>query len=451
MSHEIEQTLRDGLDRMIDLVEEGMDPTDALRKVAGEEDLLPDTIRVLGTTYNNSASVVHIKSGEDVFAKASDHPLADPEVVISESFSKTARQSRKKRELDEEKDDSYYHSPSHNSRLRYEGPVSGAAAFDVSAGMGKSRRQLRLEKNASVDTPETIALPKDNSDKEQRRFAQRLAPLRKNAAAAKQKASCTREHLDRAVRKIATYFDYDSALPWGEVVEQSEVMFGKLASTVLNYVEDRFEIRKRTPPKYFRLADENQAPYSLVKEAMRNLREYDDASTEYVKTAALCSSYENSEMLQNTTPTEEDEDGFEKEAFLGGLLSGAAGGAMSGAQGMYGTPDRAKEKLSDQLDDPIHLSQLRYIKATNALNDALTDPRLKPYSRERAIDAYNQISDVAPKVAERGTLLVPYMHRILVAGGLDPFDSKALVDVEYNLKRIGTPLGRGGNQQDEGV
>lgn len=460
MSNEIEQTLRDGLDRMIDLVGDGLEPTEALRKVAADDDLLPDTIRTLGTIYNNSASVVHIRENEDVFTKAADHPLADPEQVINESFrSKTAGAKQRKRKVEREElpSDEYAFSPEYNSSIRIAGPLGGSALlddYDRSRAKWHPKRHAKQACDNKSNEPQLPEIPKDNSPLAQARFRKALGPFRKEASDATQAMETAKERLHRALYKVAAYFDHSQSLPWGEVVEQTEVMFGKVASIVLKHVEARYAVPKRPVPRYFRLADPKQAPYSLIQDAVAKLDDFDKTSAESVRANSLCRSLENEELMRNSTPDapqfSEDDPPYAKTAFdLGGLLSGAAGGAMTNLQGMGGNPDRARERLSEQIDDPVHLSQLRSIKAMGALNEALTDPRLKAYPRIRLVDAYNQIADVAPKVAERGTLLAPYMHRVLVSGGLDGFDSKALVDVEYNLKRIGMPGSKGMGGTDE--
>jgi hypothetical protein len=129
---------------------------------------------------------------------------------------------------------------------------------------------------------------------------------------------------------------------------------------------------------------------------------------------------------------------FEKAAFLPGFVTTAMGNAAGTYLG--GGPKTSQQLVEDEwldLESPEHMNELRKIKAHAMLNSMLTDPDdpISGNDPDRVLAAYNEIAQAAPRAADNAAVLKPLLRKRL-AGNVEPFEAKELVDIEKGLRDV---------------
>jgi hypothetical protein len=94
-------------------------------------------------------------------------------------------------------------------------------------------------------------------------------------------------------------------------------------------------------------------------------------------------------------------------------------------------------KRLDQLSDPNHDADLRKVRAQGILSKLMSDPDdpISGYDPQLVLQKYNELSDMAPRLADKPVLLRPWLNRVL-AGHTQPFEGKALLDAEKGLQEM---------------
>jgi hypothetical protein len=136
----------------------------------------------------------------------------------------------------------------------------------------------------------------------------------------------------------------------------------------------------------------------------------------------------------------------EKRGIFGTPAMGAAVG--TGIARMVGDVPKSKaDMIEDQwldLEDPQHQNELRKIKAHAMLTGMLTDPEssLSGHDPDEVIRHYNEISSMAPRVAEQPAAVRPLLERRM-QGNVQPFEAKEVTDIEKGIaqSRVKTPSG----------
>src|ERR1019366_5993256 len=132
---------------------------------------------------------------------------------------------------------------------------------------------------------------------------------------------------------------------------------------------------------------------------------------------------------------------LKKQAFLSGPAMGAMGAVMGRTLGQTPkTKDVLVEDAWMDFEDPEHQNELRKIRAHAMLNQLLTDPDdpISGHDHDRVLRAYNEINQVAPRIAENIATLRPHLRRRL-EGHQEPFEVKELADTEKGLSQTKSP------------
>jgi hypothetical protein len=129
----------------------------------------------------------------------------------------------------------------------------------------------------------------------------------------------------------------------------------------------------------------------------------------------------------------------EKQA-VGGLLTGAiiGGGAKPAMEALMGgsaEEDRVN-KILGQLSSPEHDDELRKIQAQVMLTEMMSDPDnpISEYNPEAVLQAYNDITQLAPRLSEQPAAMQPLLAKRL-AGDVEPFEIKEIGEIERGLQQ----------------
>jgi hypothetical protein len=117
---------------------------------------------------------------------------------------------------------------------------------------------------------------------------------------------------------------------------------------------------------------------------------------------------------------------------LGAIRSGASSIARSMTTPI--SPEEMKSRTQGAfkaLTDPDHELQLRNIRAKSVLNDLIrNDPVISSYDPTEITIGFNEISEIAPSVAESPAIMTALLRKRLEGGQLADFDINQLMQME---------------------
>jgi hypothetical protein len=248
----------------------------------------------------------------------------------------------------------------------------------------------------------------------------------------------------QAIHELTEYFKQPTAADWADVGKQASFTYGDQAETLLKVATDKAPWLRR-PTGRTQPVDWNQAPYTLIKKAIKAATEFSDA--EECQSAIIETARNGIETLMQplrSQPTNiaglsvwQDQPVKQAVDFskgLGGSLSDFASEATNTL-----APKPVSElvtKRMDELSDVRHEGDLQTVKTQLMLRDLMDDPILRSYQPTEIVDAYNTISDVAPAAAQHRILAKMMMRKYLEQGqSIDPYDVHQLVTTEKNMRQ----------------
>lgn len=132
----------------------------------------------------------------------------------------------------------------------------------------------------------------------------------------------------------------------------------------------------------------------------------------------------------------------EKTALFGPAFGAAIGGGIG--RGLNSAAPKSTGDMVDDswmsLEDPEHENDLRKIRAHATINQLMTDPDdpISGHDPDKVLNAYNEISQATPRLAENIAMLRPALRKRL-EGHQEPFEAKELLDIEHGLTRTKLP------------
>jgi hypothetical protein len=119
---------------------------------------------------------------------------------------------------------------------------------------------------------------------------------------------------------------------------------------------------------------------------------------------------------------------------VGSALGSTAGTEIAGK--MLGkSTDSLKEDTFKSITDPAHEAKIRSIQTQAALHDMMAnDPVISGHQPEDVLRIYNEVQQLAPRVAQNSMLMRALIRKHLAQGQLDSFDLNQLTGIESNLQ-----------------
>lgn len=376
----------------------GEHPSAAVEKVAADRGLLPGQVRLVCSAFNTGRQVAQMRANETALEKFATFDLADPDTVLRGLYP------------------------------RVEVPATRKVAAVVAT----------TEKAACAEAVSVPAKPEESRYARVRRVSAAARSTKRayeDAFAVHERAAhavlATTGTLVHAFRKGAADRD---AFP--RLARAVETYHGGEGRALVSLVETRAGVKRAADdvPVFGRL-DPGWPLYKLACECLAAARACNKAAAELEQSRRA---YEAAELEYRSLP---------KEAGLFGsaLVGGAAGGASKGLVdqimgGQYKSPDDLVGSRVSKLDDPRHNAELQRIRAQSLLTSMLAD-RSEPisgYAPSEVVQAYNEVSQLAPRVATLPGAVRPLLRRRL-EGRLEPFETKEIVDLD---RTVGQSRGR---------
>jgi hypothetical protein len=385
------------VDRVIEQVNTGTLPSDAVEKVARDESLNPQQIFLVATAFNKSRSVAFMKNASSD-SRSSNFDLANPEKIIRAVF-KSEPMSKVAFELPK-------------ANLSTMTQIAGAAQAPIEKAAsadpveGESPIFTRYWRNRSLTAASFVgevskyeilkeAVEKKLSDAYNQTLIQFHLSLDKLAAEFRQ---LQKDDIPAIVQRIVNGYPETAGSLLKAVAYQTRQDLPTLQKTANAAV---------FPPKQ---------PYLTVCEVYSKAHQLRDAKNALVA--------------------------FHKEAFDGVFLGTALGNLVADQTKntlIEGAGDVSKALLgsataesSSDYPSPQLINGLKELESKkNFMQVALYDPDLKKYKINDLINAHNTVNQLAPDYISNTPVYRNLMLRVLETGGrMDPFELKTITDLQ---------------------
>ncbi len=411
--------------------DEGHSPTDAAVKVAQQYGLGPEMVKRVCEAYNAGRLTYQRESHHDILDKMASFELASPERAISILYPTSALDSLKQKSAaarDAVVSAIYDHAP---SGPRLDDVVAHRQYLD-------SIREPAVKAAAAPEATQT--------------YSQKYAAYTK-AGADRQLLELeyleSKDAFQYHVQRVAGYFkqaSYDR-LPYGAVAANAVLMFGTPGEAILGYLESRHGLNRikeaadRKNPKHY-CVDRTLEPYCSFGAAIKAAEE-----TNRLQRLRIESDAALHKMAQavGEAPAPAEEPKQEVKSVLSkksnNLIMGALGGMMQNSlRGAAPQPKTTQDLVKDyegQLTDPDHEDKLRTIRAKAMLTDFMAnDDVISGYDPNEILEAYNSISQLAPRTSTQPAVIRPLLQKWLAQGGkIEPFEAAETANIENTIAK----------------
>jgi hypothetical protein len=425
------------VDKLCRFVDSGDDPTTAAVKVAKDNGMFKEHIRLMCHGYNTGAINTQRRDGQSFTEKFAAVPLADADRAIEAVFPGEPTPILKSAAVAD-----VYTRPLAEPlrKVAAEQPTAPAKPNWASRDFGKidSRTPYELAKEKLA---EFVAVRKQ-ADLAEKEAVRKLAAVE-----------------DAYVDRYGKTADAVCFLrKWaGDVYGRpGQVIVDQLAARFIESpgLRDKYAAAKTDTKTFFGKTEPRTAGHPVmlaIKEAIDSsrqwlLREFELPSKAlqtfreigqiYPRAASLRKS--SARLLpEGDSPDQRDDREWQKRADVLSATIGAAAGRLSGAQ-PSGGKDYGKARL--MLNDPKHQATVRRLQAEAMLNRLMqADDVIGSYDPQSVADAWYELSESSPGVVNNLSLLRANLRRQL-QGNLTPFEARDLVMSGINTRPQPIPI-----------
>lgn len=431
MSKEAEAKIVDGIERVVDLVEAGWKPNEAIIKIAGDGDYLPGHVRMMVHSYNTGRTNYQRKSSGSLFEKTAEFPVADAGAVLEALYPEHVKTAAEIHQASAVSDD--YLSPPGRWNPSPVGRLEKAASYMPPLA---SKAIENYQRDPDRLVKKAFNLLRD--------LERERDQLRLRVTYSREKVAETLNDLDRHFKTLGRAVSFTSArnnaiAAWGGVADR---VMSKVAQANPNLVKEAVRDARGGE------VNPTLEPYRTIAACIKAASEYLDADAAFkdfdTKAAAATDSIV-SQLLPPVKPPKQV-GSILKAAFLGKATelvpSLIAADTVRGIAGRLKPPDGDKLNSTAYMavTDPSHEARLRKIRTASILHGLLSnDEFISGEQPEKVTEMFNQISQLAPRSAEQPMLMRALIRRYMAQGQVDPHDIGQMVDMETRLKGLDDP------------
>ncbi len=431
LTKESEERISSALTKVAALTNAGESPNDAIVKVATERKIPVGHVRLMVRAFNNGRSLGHIRNHEKLTEKAASFTLADASEVLERMFPSQIKTPAEKAAAVAVASD-YNLSP--------EGWLRRRARAAQRAALTKAAADRGSEESRASPYP---VLPERMGKK----AVSRLADLRREHQMVKDAAIAACYGVADTVNAVGEYFRRPGCYDANEVWLNVKTLLGKRAGKLVKHAADFSKTREITPIRMTHVVDWEAEPYSLIKAALDAMTEFntkrsalDTLEAELPeKRAETLRPFGLSPEMDVIVGSVWDNQSQTKEAagLLGLSLAGFMGGSARGMAEKI-APKSQEDLVQDKLQElgsPEHEDKLRSIRMQTMIHEMMVgDPVISGYDSEAVMEAYNHLSEVAPRAMQQRVMAQALIRKYLEqASAIDPFDVDQLLDVEGKI------------------
>lgn len=420
LSEKSEQQIAAALEKVAEWVSAGMDPNDAIVKASTLQKLPVGHVKLAVYAYNTGRTLQQLKTGKTVLEKVAVFPLASLERILEQLYPvepKTAAAHQRNTEVAND----YTTAP---IRL----PAAPAS----------------MQKVAEVVIPSTLPA---SPNTQARKAYKQMAKMAQEYEQLKMAAYAAANQLEAAMQKLAAYFRRSDSIHPQHVRDNAAALHGAAGAHVLDAITKRITVKRAAgPPPLITRWD--QPPYTFVNDVLAlsgQLRKAAEAlrQAEQQKEAAAAAAANSRRPFfaaEAWLAPRSKEATFSPVSYGVGALMAAGSREAVKSWEPKSKSDLVRSRLEDMQLTNLD-ARLEDIQTKTLLYDLmLNDPIISGYPSESVIAAYNTLSELVPRAAQRRSLMQYALRKYLAQGEvLDNFDMDQLLDAERKLKMTTAP------------
>ena len=394
-----------------DAIQDGEDPNVALLKVAREHQFTPGQLQTAVVAVNTGRQLGQWENNTAMLDKLASFPLADFDVIAPQIWTTaTAEKSAGDHSWD-------YHA----------GPFWFRGARDMYSP--------RLVKTAAAK------VKSNSTSTEPRQKQASLAMMERQMEEHRREASVARDLAMLQFSRLETYFKQASLDDPFAVIEYAAAsMYGAPGIMLMDELATVVKPEKRASdgvPPARKAVDQERSPYKEIAAFMEHAQDCHQAGLLVVKVANEIMARIPANCPKPGTARVDPGLGLVKGALdfatpIKGVLSGALGGMASRAMGGGDVAG-----ATSTLNSPSVENELRKIRTQTMLTRFMTDKSpdnpISGYDPGQVANAYNDLSRLAPQLADQPAVMQGLLSRRL-AGQFEPHEAKNTLDMENALR-----------------
>lgn len=446
------------LNRIADLTNDGMEPNEAIIKVASTSQIPAGHIQLLVNAYNTGRTTAQRRSSDDVWSKVAEFPLADAAIILERMFPDRIKTAAE--EMQE-------------NVVSYEYGIAPGWVERMKAAEARSRKvDWKM-----VEPPEPYPTEKDEY-----KLAQAdINRFKVRAEEARYKAAAAFTYAVQAKDKLADHFKVAGCIPFQEVRANAELLYGASGKALFDQLAQEY-------PKFVKQAARSKisAARGPVYDTLSDCMELTEAYT----------------VLKDDYQTKQAESQEKKVGFLGGIGKGfrtgkgltynfgnpsttfdpaigrakaneppappppysSGPGSLLQAPQMLGRgfggmrdpgswmnrwkadeernilTDKTKEQFKSRFEPSPDWGlegQIDALHQNATLNELMSgDETLTHRNPHEVLDAFSHLRRFAPHLANDREMLRTYLRKKLEGGMGDVFEQKTLAETEKLMRDI---------------
>jgi hypothetical protein len=434
-----EDHLMQGVKQAVHLVDsEGIEPDDALHKVAVQMKYTPGFLKAACNAYNTGRQLAQLESSDSILDKLANFPLANYENIHDRIWG--------------QKDEPAEKTAACATLPRF-------LTYDEKIRRECLERPLPVMQKTASEQELHPAVASELRDRRMKKAFDALAQAQRMHEHERHLKGAAGIQLDRSIQALEQYFTKSAfdRLPFAQVEQAVGLYYGQPGKTLVNYLAEKFPGEKRASD--FRASwegfaapvDRSREPYTLVAAAIEAAKNWHKtAAAEKLAADKVAQAQANvSSFIQAPAVKPAQEQATESPYLIpekqASLPAAAAGGATFGLVGQLANKAKLdnENQLAGQLaslDSPDHLNELRRIQAQTVLTSAMSDPDdpLSQYDPEEVLAHYNQMVRLAPRLADQPSAVSTLLRKRLV-GNVEPFELGETLKLEEGLTKTQSP------------
>lgn len=421
--------LLNGVEKLSALVEQGLEPTDALVKVAQELRVPPNFVELMARAYNIGKQAEQREGSESVLEKLATFTLADSRAALERL---------------------YPDEPVTTPDLDEKTAVAACYSLPPKLPQFSAEPKVAFEKIARAPAPEPL---REKKTDHQVKVAE-MHHLQRDVESTRQDSVAVRDQLMGKIAEIAHYFKLspDVRRPWPEVYKRAGLTFGQAGLNVMECVAGEFpegaaRFKKEAAAAMPGPMDRRWCPYNWIEQAIKLAESYIDKRLVYVQTKEAYDAKRAEVVPPSDAPPSQTTG---QEAGVLGLISEKRSLGLFDYATVQGLRDVGKSIFSHtaagkptqelvedqlgQLDDPKHDAELRKIRTEAMLQDFLAnDDIISGHDPEEVLQHFNEISQLSPRSTNQPAVMRSLLRKRLSAGAHEPFEAAEIANIERTL------------------
>lgn len=411
MTKQQEADLVDAISSAIKDANAGAHPNEALYKVAQARGWTANFVKRAVEAFNVSKSIKHRQSAQGD-AKAAAFDIADADVILKRLYPE-----------------------------QVETPAEEKAAGWLPAGVHVDESRVFDPERAPVLNKRAVSRSHGPADIEQlmSRACNELYRQERVVASHKQAMAEAREDMLSGIRKLASYFRTSVHEPF-ERVESAVLQYDSKSKPLMDTV---WQLAKRAslgrdtrasgPAK---VNPVDRQPYAIVNDIFTARDKYANAAVKCAAVDKELTEYRSGLKQRMAVITKSAAGATLLPFMLGTLLPK---GTTEGLKSFKTTATLSPEDITSAGFD----AERKGIATQAMLHDFMThDEVLRHAEPSAVVQAFNDISSVAPRAAEEPLVLRGLLRKAVEGVSYDPYESANLVNMEYTLKKRDLPMSK---------